>query len=320
MEYQKTYRIRYFSCWNKNDFIFSFSMLYWLLSHAENYDLVHTNTLFSPLISLVHYICDIKNVPYVITPRGMLSPWALRHKSWKKRFYLHFIERALIKKCRAIQALTQSEADYVIKAKLHNTTVVIPNGVNMQEFETSIRSDFFEKSFPEVCGNKIILFLGRIDPKKGLDLLAGAFARVRHQFPQSRLVIAGPDSINFLPVAKSFFLEAKCLDAVIFTGMLTGQDKLSALASSDIFVLPSYSEGFSMSILEGMASGLPCIITTGCDFPEAATAQAALVTDINAESIASALIGCLNDPETASEIGERGRQFVSQYYTWKKVC
>lgn len=90
-----------------------------------------------------------------------------------------------------------------------------------------------------------------------------------------------PDNIGFSKTAENYFTEAGCLDAVTFTGMLTGSLKHAALAAASLYVAPSYSEGFSLSVLEGMAAKLPCIITTGCNFPEAAAAQAALVVDIN---------------------------------------
>ncbi|HZG39964.1 MAG TPA: glycosyltransferase, partial [Nodosilinea sp.] len=113
---------------------------------------------------------------------------------------------------------------------------------------------------------------------------------------------------------------AKCPDAVTFTGMLTGELKYSALAAVNLYVAPSYSEGFSMSVLEAMASGLPCVITTGCNFPDAARANAAKVVDIQADAIAKALIECLSDPLAAKTMGDRARHLVLNHYTWDRVA
>ncbi|NEO04037.1 MAG: glycosyltransferase, partial [Moorea sp. SIO3I7] len=107
---------------------------------------------------------------------------------------------------------------------------------------------------------------------------------------------------------------------VTFTGMLTGSLKYAALAAASIYVAPSYSEGFSMSVLEGMASGLPCVITTGCNFPEAATANVAHVVDIDAEAIANALNQCLQFPQQAKEMGTRARQLIFEQYTWDSIA
>ncbi len=157
-------------------------------------------------------------------------------------------------------------------------------------------------------------------PKKGLDLLAPAFAKVHNKFPQTHLIVAGPDSIGFLPTVKDYFKQAGCLDAVTFTGMVKGSLKYAALAAASFYVSPSYSEGFSMSVLEGMASGLPCVITTGCNFPEAAAAKAAYVVDIDADAIADALIECLSNSQQSKEIGDRAREFIFQNYTWEQAA
>ena len=166
----------------------------------------------------------------------------------------------------------------------------------------------------------LILFLGRLDPKKGLDLLAQGFQVIQSYFPKTHLIIAGPDNIGFLPTVKKYFTLAKCLDAVTFTGMLTGHQKYAALAASDIFISPSYSEGFSMSVLEAMASNLPCVITTGCNFPEAKIANAAHVVDIDADAITNALLTCLNNPSEAKAMGDRAKKFVVQNYSWDKIA
>ncbi|NET52430.1 MAG: glycosyltransferase, partial [Merismopedia sp. SIO2A8] len=111
-----------------------------------------------------------------------------------------------------------------------------------------------------------------------------------------------------------------CLNSVTFTGMLTGQLKYAALAAANLYVAPSYSEGFSMSVLEGMASGLPCVITKGCNFPEAAAANAAHVVDIKSEAITNALIECLNNPQQAKAMGDRAHKLILEKYTWEQVA
>ena len=216
-----------------------------------------------------------------------------------------------------IQGIASSEAKHIQALGFQNV-VVVPNGLYRQEFEPLPKPEPFYHQFPQTKNKILILFLGRVDPKKGLDLLAPAFAPVHKQFPQTHLVIAGPDSIGFWDTAQHYFIRSGCLDAVTFTGMLAGPLKYSALAAASLYVSPSYSEGFSMSVLEGMAAGLPCIITTGCNFPEAATAQVAHVVEGDAEKIAEALVYCLNNPLEAKAMGDRARQFIFQNYTWEQ--
>jgi glycosyltransferase involved in cell wall biosynthesis len=313
------YRIRYFRYVSLGDYKWSNAFAIWLFNHVSDYNIVHSNAVFSLCNVPAHWACQFHNVPYVMTPHGMLEPWALSYKAWKKKIYYKLLERAALNKASAIQALASPEAKHIHELQITSPIVLVPNGIHRQDFETLPSSDLFYQNFCNTKGKNLILFLGRIDPKKGLDLLAVAFSQIRVQFPDTHLVIAGPDNIGFLSTAKAYFTEVDCAHAVTFTGILSGDLKQSALAAATIYIAPSYSEGFSMSVLEGMASGIPCIITTGCNFPEAKLANIAHVVDINSNAIAKALADCLENPTAAKVIGERARQLVFDHYTWDKV-
>jgi glycosyltransferase involved in cell wall biosynthesis len=317
---KKHYRIQYFPYFNFLDYKFTWSLTRWLFQHVVDYDLVHTNAVFSYPVLPAHWACKIRRVPYIMTPHGMLEPWALAYKSAKKSLYFNFLEKPALKKANVIQALASTEAKCIEALNLKTPLVVVPNGIHFQDFETIPNLELFYQNFPHTRNKTLILFLGRIDPKKGLDLLATAFARVSELFPETHLIVAGPDNIGFLSTAKGYFIKAGCIDAVTFTGMLTGDMKYAALAAAKVYVAPSYSEGFSISVLEGMAAGLPCVITTGCNFPEAAANKTANVVNVNAGEIANALIEYLNNPQQAKEIGNRARQFIFTHYTWKQIA
>jgi glycosyltransferase involved in cell wall biosynthesis len=314
-----SYRIQYFPCWNVADAKLSASLTRWLFAHVKEYDLVHTMAVFSYPVTAAHWACQLHQVPYVMNPQGMLEPWALAYKSRKKQIYTALIERSALEKASAIQSLNSSEQNNIRSLGLKTPLVVIPNGIHRQDFEHLPDPESFFQEFPETRHKTRILFMARIDPKKGLDLLAPAFAKVRMLFPNVHLIVAGPDNVGFLPKVRDYFAAVGCLDGVTFTGMLIGETKAAALTAADIYVAPSYSEGFSMSILEGMVSGLPCVITTGCNFPEAGTAKVAHVVEINADAIANALCHCLQDPEAAKLMGNLARQFVLDNYTWDKI-
>ncbi|MBD2121686.1 glycosyltransferase [Trichocoleus sp. FACHB-262] len=313
---EEGYRIKYFSCFNKNDFIISSSLIGWILNNVQSYDIVHTNTLFSPLISVIHWTCKAYQVPYVITTHGMLEPWALSYKVWKKKLYYSLFEKFALQSASTIQFCCETEANNAKALGWNQPTVIVYNGIHHEDFEIPPETELLFDEFPSLKNKNIVLFLGRIDPKKGLDLLAPAFAKVHRHFPQAHLIVAGPDNTGFSSTAQSYFLQAGCINAVTFTGLLTGSLKYAALAAASIYVAPSYSEGFSMSVLEGMASGLPCVITTGCNFPEAAKADAACIVDTNVDSISDALAKYLGNLEQAKELGNRARQFIFQNYTW----
>lgn len=316
---QGRYRVQYFASWNRNDFIVSAALLRWLWQNVGAYDLLHSHTLFTPLMDMAHLIAQIKRVPYVMTPHGMLEPWALAYKAWKKRLYYRLVEKRSLKKAAAIQALTAVEVGQIQSLGLTKTALV-PNGIYCDRFENMPSADLFYQRYPALTGKSLILFLGRIDPKKGLDLLARAFAPIASTYPNAHLVVAGPDSINFLPTAAGYFEAAGCLARVTFTGMLNGDLKFSALAAASVYVAPSRSEGFSMSILEGMASALPCVFTTGCNFTEAAEAGVAYETAIDGEAIAQALLRCFEKPDAAKAMGDRAKQFIFDHYTWERIA
>lgn len=317
---KNNYRIQYFPYWGIKDYKITFSLTRWLWQNVRNYDLVHTNAIFSYAILPAYFACRKYNIPYIITPRGMLEPWALSYKAWKKKIYYNLFEKPALDRASAIQMLASSEAQRSQPLNLKSPQVIIPNGIHRQDFEPIEDPDLFYQKFPSTRNKQLIIFLGRIDPKKGLDLLAEAMGKVHHKFPQAHLIVAGSDNIDFLSQVKQYFTDAGCLDKVTFTGLLTGSLKYSALAAADVYVAPSYSEGFSMSVLEGMASGLPCIITTGCNFPEAKQNGTAYVTDINSQAIAIALEKCLSQPEDAEIMGKRARDFIFSNYTWDQIA
>jgi len=314
------YRIQYFPYSRSGDYKVSASLTRWLFQHAPEYDLVHTNAIFSYPVAAAWWACRYHKIPYIITPHGMLEPWALAHKGWKKKLHYESIERGAFASAHAVQVLNASEASHVKSLGINSSVVCVPNGIYPDDFDPLPDTELFYREFPSLRGKKLILFLARIDPKKGLDLLAPAFARVHKRFPETHLVVAGPDLSGFLPTAQGYFAGAGCAESVTFTGMIQGSIKHAALAAASLYVAPSYSEGFSVSVLEGMAAGLPCVITTGCNFPEAAIARVARVVDISVDAIADALIERLEEPREAEAMGKRARRFIFDNYTWDRIA
>ncbi|GAG37700.1 unnamed protein product, partial [marine sediment metagenome] len=169
-------------------------------------------------------------------------------------------------------------------------------------------------------GKRIILFLGRIHPQKGLDLLAKAFEKIAREWDNAYLMIVGPDSEGYKIKIEKMLESEGVLNKVIFTGMLSGRKKLIVLGGADIFALPSYSEGFSMAILEAMICKLPVIITKQCNFPEVTEVGAGNEIDPNVEQLTGALGNLLGNPELCKKMGEKGRKLVLEKYTWDKTA
>lgn len=317
---QSSYRMRYFSYYKRSAYLFSYALTRWILQNVRSYDIVHTNAVFSYPVLATCYACKMNDVPYVVTPHGMLEPWALSQKATKKRIYYQISEKTLLKKAAAIHALARPEAANIKSLQLGAPIFLGPNGIHRPEFETLPNRAIFFEEYPQLKGKKLVLFLSRIDPKKGLDILAKAFGILVKQYNNLHLIVAGPDNIGFLQTARQFFQDHECLDKVTFTGILTGKLKYAALAAASVYVLPSYSEGFSVSVLEAMASGLPSVITRACNFPEAERAQVVKAVDTNTEQLTDALNWCVKNEAEATFMGKRAQKFVFEYYTWDKIA
>lgn len=317
---EKGYRIKYFPCSIWGGSVWSTRLASWVYHNIRNYDILHINIIFNPINLPFYLACFLWKIPYLIAPRGMLEPWALNYKAWKKRSYYKLLELPALNGASGIHTLATSEAEKIRSLCLKTSVFTVPNGIHKRDFQKLVDSDVFYQAFPALKNKKFILFLGRLDPKKGFDLLASAFSRVVAKYPDIHLVVAGPDNIGFLTTIKKYFEDAQCLSSVTFTGLLEGNLKLSALTAASLYVAPSYSEGFSMSVLEAMASGLPCVITTGCNFPEAAECNAAQIVSPDAEEVSKAILRFLDDTAFAARTGTLARELVLGKYTWDSVA
>lgn len=224
--------------------------------------------------------------PYVLSAHGMLEPWALATKQLKKRVYAVLVERANVSGARCLHALTAAEAGQYRSFGATCPIAVVPNSVEQPKGATA---DLFLQRYPELRGKRIVLFLSRLHPKKGLDLLVAAWARASQGHAEAQLVIAGPDSEGMQASLIAQAGQAGVLDRITFTGMLSGDLKWSALKAAEAYVLPSYSEGLSMALLEAMGVGLPVIATRACNMPEITTYGAGWEIEATADDVTSAL-------------------------------
>ena len=258
-----------------------------------------------------------RNIPCVVTIHGELSEWSLQHKAWKKLIYRNAILDGVLRNADALHAITLPEKNRIASLGYDTPVTVAPNGIDPTPYDNLPDPSEFLEKFPILKGKRVILFLGRLNPKKGLDILARSFPALKSRFPDTVLLIAGPDEEGTRRMMESILESQGNLDSAVFTGMLTGAEKLAAMSRADIFVLPSYSEGFSIAILEAMAARLPVVITDGCDFPEAAEHGAGIVVKANETEVAQALGELASDSELRFCMGERGRKLVTERYTWQ---
>ena len=286
---------------------------------AKDFDLIHIHELWHYANFAAFRAAKKENKPFVITLHYALDSWRLNHKALRKKIYLRLIQRKILNSASAFQALTLKEAENIRAFGLSQPVAVIHNGIFPKDFENLPRPEQFESLYPQLRRKKVLLFLGRIHPMKGLDLLVNSFANVVSKRDDVALVVAGPDEGYRSKVER--FLKAKGIrEKAIFCGILSGEEKLAALSRADIFVLPSYSEGFSIAVLEALACGIPVVISESCNFPEVRKAKAGLVVDLNIEKIAQALDTLLGNRELRVEMGKNAKRLVVENFSWDNVA
>ena len=245
--------------------------------------------------------------PYIISAHGMLEQWAIRSKRLKKALYAALVEVRGMRRAACLRALSLDEVSDYRRLGLTNPIAIIPNGTYAPP-DTTPR--LFRDAFPALAGKRIVLFLGRLHPKKGLPLLLQAWARVSRKTDDVHLVIAGPDPENMWPTLEKL-TDSLAQSSVTFVGMLSGELKWSALAAASLFVLPSYSEGFSIAVLEALAMGVPTIVSKQCHIPEVAIHDCGWVIEPAVPPLEQALADFLTfSQDEANLIGKRGRDLV----------
>ena len=268
--------------------------------------------------------------PVVISPHGMLDPWAVQNAAWKKKLVGWLFANESLRNASCIHALCQSEAESIRAYGLENPIAVIPNGIDLPDFDRSTCT--LQRS----TKRHRLLFLGRIHPKKGLKELMEAWCMVQDINRSAwELIIAGWDDGGHLDGLKKQATELglgwsdhdlgseyDSLPCTLhFVGPKFGTEKDTLLRTVDAFILPSFSEGLPMSVLEAWAYGLPVIMTPQCNIPEGFSVNAAMRTTPEVKSIAEGLrkLMQLNDNELAG-IGYQGYQLVRDKFTWPIIA
>ncbi len=304
-------------------------------------DLVHTHGLWLyPSVAAKNYSREKKR-PYLISPHGMLDAWALKNSRWKKRLAYALFEREHLHGARCLRALCAAEARAIRQLGLQNDIAIIPNGIDLPEMENAETL----KSVPweNVVGadKKILLFLSRIHPKKGLANLLKAWAKNRKSEIGSQksdewiLAIAGWDQGGHEAELKRLCaaLEIPFADirepvnggrrtaSVLFLGPQFNAAKAACYHHCDVFVLPSFSEGLPMVVLEAWANAKPVLMTPECNLPEGFQAGAAIQLEPTETGVAAGLqeLRRMSDTER-NAMGQRARALVAERFTWPHIA
>jgi glycosyltransferase involved in cell wall biosynthesis len=293
---------------------FSFELFSWIKKHGEEFDIIHIHGIWH-FAGVAPYLAGIET-PKCITIHGLLDPWTLKKGYWKKYIFGLLFQKSIIRKTELILVLNDDEKEDLKRFTNfnHPNVVTIANGINTKDFENLPTKDLFKKRFQFPFNKKNILFLSRVNLKKGLDLLLPAFKEVAAMRDDCLLIIAGPDD-GYQSVTEEFIQQNHLQNRVHLVGMLTGDSKMEALSDASIFVLPSHSEGFSIAALEALISGVPSLFSKKVGFSEAIIeTQSAHIVDLNIESIAEGIIKMLDDENYCSQISQNGIKLVKSRY------
>jgi poly(glycerol-phosphate) alpha-glucosyltransferase len=289
-------------------------------------DILHSHGIWHYPSLAVNRVFKRKRTPYLVTTHGMLDPWALGHSRWKKQIAGWLFENAHLRNAVCLSALCESEAQSIRAYGVKNPICVIPNGTDLPEIGNR-KSGIGNPPWAGVIepGRNILLYLGRLDPKKNLPNLVRAWAAaVSKSAARARdwaLVIAGTDRLDHTTELKALTCELGLEKKIYFIGPQYDEAKIAALHAASAFVLPSLSEGLPMSVLEAWSYGLPVVMTPECNLPEGFAAGAAIEICPEPDAIARGLLTLLE--MSASErtaMGQKGRMLVEERFNWHKIA
>ena len=294
---------------------FSVELFRYLQKNIRSYDLVHCHGLWH-FGTLAPFFID-RTVAKVITPHGVLDPWVYAHHRWKKSLIDMLAQQTYLRRADLVHVLSTDERADVLRylGHPHPNVVVIPNGVRLSDFAQLPANGLFRPKFNLPANRKLVLFMSRLNAKKGLDLLLPAFRDYVRNHPDTVLVLAGGDD-GYEAATRQFIEQHHLGESTRLVGILTGDDKKAALAEADLFVLPSYSEGFSMAVLEAMAVGTPTLVSDKVGFGEEIRRHeaAGLIAELTVDGVRAGLETLLGDDALRQRVSRNATALLRAHY------
>ncbi|WP_247234959.1 glycosyltransferase [Telluribacter sp. SYSU D00476] len=299
---------------------FSTELYDYLKKNIHRYDVIHIHGIWH-FGSLAPFLIENK-VPKVITIHGLLDRWAIRHSQWKKQLVTFLYQKKLLGKADLIQINNTDEEEDVIQYLGYRprNMVIVPNGMKMADYTNLPTKGTFRSEFKVPANKKLLLFMGRLNIKKGLDLLLPAFEEYNRQHQDTILILAGPDD-GYQEKTEAFIREKGMESSIRMVGMLTDKVKKAALADADLFVLPSYSEGFSIAVLEAMTAGVPTLVSDRIGFGDYLRQyDSACITPLTVEGVSQGLFKTLQNSTYCAEIAGKAFNMVKENFDIQVVA
>ncbi len=319
------------SRWTKGQGGWGCSFRRLVVEEARKVDVVHNHGLWLAANYYARRAANEAGKPLVISTRGMLEGWSLGRAVVRKFVAWQLFERKNLESAALFHATSESEAEAIatalrikMKIKIKEPRIVVaPNGVDVPERIPG--RELVEEKFPRLKGKEWVLFMSRIHPKKGIDLLLQAWKEQmtdRGQVKGGRrevvLVIAGADLIGYGAEVERMIREKGLGETVLMTGHVDGEVREALLGNAKFFVLPSHSENFGLVVAESLARGRPVITTTGTPWKELKEWGAGWWVEPKKESITQSMGEALTKTDAElDQMGARGRKMVGERFSWK---
>lgn len=284
--------------------------------------LIHIHALWSPVLHKIAKWARLQKLPVVWSPHGMLTPWAMNNKKWKKLLGWWLYQRWDLATAALIHATAESELEDIRRMGLKNNVVVAPLGVRISSRVTSFaKASAAREHIGRVERKKVLLFVSRVQRKKGLVNLARAWADLPKSLRAGwKVRIVGPDQENHTAELQSLCEELGILQDFEFVGPKYGDELHHEYTSANLFVLPTHSENFGSVVIEALACGVPVITTKGTPWQELCVRECGWWIDVGDEPLSVALREAMSLPDaTLREMGGRGLRLVEEKYTWEAV-
>jgi glycosyltransferase involved in cell wall biosynthesis len=278
---------------------------------ASGTQLVHNHGLWLlPNVQVGWTAAKLKK-PLVVAPRGMLGPAALNFSRRKKLAFWHLLQGAVVRRAACLHATSEQEYQEIRAFGLSNPVAVIPNGIDLPAPSEAPVSN---------GGKRTVLSLGRIHPKKGLDRLVRAWARLEAEHPDWRLRIIGPSEVGHAEQLRALAATLN-LHRLSIEGPVYGDAKLAIMRAADLFALPSLNENFAITVAEALAAGTPVIATKGSPWSGLETEGCGWWIDHGVELLATALEKSMSMPQAALKaMGAKGQAWVVRDFSWGRVA
>ena len=246
-------------------------------------DLLHLHGIWSSSLYLIARKSIKRNIPYIISIRGMLEPWSLSQKKLKKKIALLIYQKRILLKSMALHATSKEEVSSIRNCGINNPVINIPNGIDLETYPKEIDT---KKKY----NSKKIVFLSRIHKKKGIEFLLEAFCQLNVQFKDGWTIdIIGEGDNDYLASLRKRIAQLGLDDYVNFRGAIYGSEKNAALINSTFYVLPTFSENFGIAIAEALACYCPVITTTGAPWNELLNRNAGDWIELSIDNLARSL-------------------------------